>query len=132
MNEGRWVAIGSLSAAVAVGLGAFGAHGLEGWLDAEHLNSYEVGVRYHLLHSVGLILVGLLIARWPGRAISIAGFLLFAGILLFSGGLYIWSLAQIRAVVHIVPLGGVCFLAGWVVLAFAAVGHRGSRAGANS
>ena len=120
MCEGRWVATGAVSAALAVGLGAFGAHVLEGRLDAEQLRTYEVGVQYHLIHSLALILVGILAARWQGRALTTAGVLLLGGILLFSGGLYLWSLTQIRAVVHVVPLGGMSFLAGWIVLAIAA------------
>ena len=120
MNEGKWVAVGAFSAATAVGLGAFGAHVLQAMLSPERLESFEVGVRYHLLHSVALIGVGALAGRWQSRAVSIAGLLLLGGVLLFSGGLYVWSLSQLRMVVHIVPLGGICLLAGWIVLAVAA------------
>lgn len=120
MSAGKWIAIGAFSAAVAVGLGAFGAHVLEARLDAERLNAFEVGVRYHLIHSVALILIGILAERWQGRALATAGLLLVAGIALFSAGLYLWSLSQIRALIHIVPLGGMCFLAGWTMLAMAA------------
>ena len=121
MGAERWVATGAVSAALAVGLGAFGAHILEGRLDAKHLSAYEVGVHYHLIHSLAIILVGILASRWQSRTLAIAGVLLLGGIALFSGGLYLWSLTQIRAVVHIVPLGGMSFVAGWIVLAIAAL-----------
>ncbi len=120
MSEARWVAVGAFLAALGIGLGAFGAHGLEGRLSAESLNTFEVGVRYHLIHALSLILVGILADRWNSRATAVAGFLLLAGIVLFSGGIYIWSLSGIRAFVHVVPVGGVSFLAGWIVLAIAA------------
>lgn len=117
MSATKWVAIGACSAALAVGLGAFAAHGLEGKLSEESLDSFEVGVRYHLYHSLGLILLGILAERWNGRWIPTAAALLLAGILLFSGGLYVWSLTEIRVVVHFVPVGGMAFLVGWIVLA---------------
>jgi uncharacterized membrane protein YgdD (TMEM256/DUF423 family) len=120
MNESKWVAVGALSAAVAVGLGAFGAHGLEGKLPAESLDAFHVGVRYHLTHSIALILVGMLVSRWQGRATATAAVLLLGGILLFSGGLYAWGLTGVKALVHVVPVGGVAFIAGWIALAIAA------------
>lgn len=119
MTEGKWVTAGALSAAIAVGLGAFAAHGLKGKLPDASLDAFEVGVRYHLVHSLGVILIGILAGRWRSRATTAAGALLLTGIVLFSGGLYVWSLTGIRAVVHIVPVGGVSFLAGWVFLGIA-------------
>ena len=110
MSGERWVATGALLAAAAVGLGAFAAHGLEGRLPADRLEVFEVGVRYHLTHAIGLILVGILAARWGGRAMTSVGFLLLVGTLLFSGGLYVWSLTGIRAAVHVVPWEGFAFL----------------------
>ncbi len=124
MNERKWVMWGSVLAAVAVGLGAFGAHGLEGKLPAARLDTFELGVRYHMIHALGLILVGILAARGESRALTVAGALLLGGIVLFSGGLYAWSLSGIRAVVHIVPVGGLCFLAGWLTLAISAASRR--------
>ncbi len=120
MSEARWVAIGAFLAALGVGLGAFGAHGLEGKLSEDSLNTFEVGVRYHLLHALALILVGILAERWNSGATNLAGALLLAGVVLFSGGIYIWTLSGIRAFVQVVPVGGVSFLAGWIVLAVAA------------
>lgn len=120
MSEGRWVATGAFLAAMAVGLGAFAAHVLEGRLEAKYLDAFEVGAHYHLIHSLGLVLVGLLAGRWQSRAVSVAGVFLLAGIFFFSGGLYAWSLTQIKGFVLIVPIGGVAFLTGWSVLAMAA------------
>ena len=85
--------------------GAFGAHILKGHLDAERLNTFDVAVRYHMFHALGLILVGILAERWTSRAVTVAGLLLLIGITLFSGGLYVWTLAGFRAVVSVVPPG---------------------------
>lgn len=120
MSQRIWVAAGAILAALAVFFGAFGAHILKGHLDAEHLNTFDVGVRYHMLHALGLILVGLLSERWTSRAVTVAGVFLLVGIILFSGGLYVWTLAGVRAAVSVVPLGGLSFLAGWIILAIAA------------
>lgn len=120
MSEGRWVAIGAFLAALAVGLGAFGAHVLEGKLEPKYVDAFEVGARYHLIHSLALILVGVLAGRWQTRAVSLAGMLLLVGIVFFSGGIYAWVLTQIKTFVHIVPIGGLAFLAGWTSLAIAA------------
>ncbi len=120
MSERTWVATGAILAAVAVALGAFGAHLLEGRLDTERLNTFNVGVRYHMFHALGLILVGILAERWTSRAVTVAGLFLLAGIILFSGGLYVWTLAGVRAVVSVVPLGGLSFMVGWLFLAIAA------------
>lgn len=121
MNERNWVGWGAFLAAVAVGLGAFGAHGLEGKIPDARFDAFEVGVRYHLVHAIALVLVGILASRWGGRLVMWAGVLLAAGIVLFSGGIYVWSLSGVRAIVHIVPIGGLSFLAGWLVLAVAAM-----------
>src|SRR5882672_8133477 len=95
----NWIAVGALLLALAVGLGAFGAHGLKERLDAYSIAVYEKAVLYHFLHALGILLVALL-----GRtgAISTAGqartaWLLFAGIVLFSGSLYILAVSGIRA-----------------------------------
>jgi len=115
----HWIAVGAVSAAAAVALGAFGAHGLEGRLPAARLASFEVGVRYHLVHSLGLLLVGVLLQQRPSRGVRWAGRFLLAGVLLFSGGLYVWGLTALRPAVHVVPVGGVAFIIGWLCLAAA-------------
>ncbi len=119
MSGEGWVKWGAVLAAVAVGLGAFGAHVLKGRLEPDALDAFELGARYQMTHAIGLILVGILALRWENRGLSMAGTLLMAGIFLFSGGLYVWSLSGIRGFVHVVPLGGISFLLGWIMLAVA-------------
>jgi len=113
-----FVVLGSLSACVAVALGAFAAHALKEKLPADLFNIWEVGVRYHLYHALGLIAVGWVAAQFPGSPIATAGWLFVAGTILFSGSLYVLSLTGIRWLGAITPIGGVCFLAGWLWLAW--------------
>lgn len=119
----NWTAIAALSLAFAVGLGAFGAHGLRDKLDPYSMTVYEKAVLYHFLHALGILLVALL-----GRtgAISAAGqarvaWLLFAGIVLFSGSLYVLAVSGVRALGAITPLGGLAFIVGWLLLAYEAL-----------
>lgn len=118
MNQTFW---GAVMLALAVSIGAFGAHGLQGKLDAYSLNIYERAVLYHFIHALGLLLVGALAAS---NAISLslgrwAGILLLAGIVFFSGSLYVLALSGNRLWGAVTPIGGVCFIAGWAVLAVA-------------
>lgn len=119
----NWTAVGAILLAFAVGLGAFGAHGLKSRLDAYSMTVYEKAVLYHFLHALGILLVALL-----GRtgAIGAAGqarvaWLLLAGIVLFSGSLYILAISGIRALGAITPLGGLAFIAAWLLLAYEAL-----------
>jgi len=118
----NWSAVGALLLACAVGLGAFGAHGLKERLDAYSMGVYEKAVLYHFLHALGILLIALL-----GRVgvIGTAGeartaWLLFVGILLFSGSLYVLAITGITVLGAITPIGGLAFLIGWACLAFAA------------
>ena len=119
--------VGCVSAAIAVGLGALGAHGLEGWLQdnfpddaAKRLANWKTGATYQIYHSIGMILVGLA-AKFSmrKRMLNAAGALMLIGILLFSGMLYGWVVTDSRAMVMIVPLGGLSFIFGWITLALA-------------
>lgn len=111
-------AIGAFSLAVAVALGAFGAHGLKNHLDAYLMSVWEKAVFYHFVHSFGLLVVGLAAksgslhattARW-------VSWLLLAGIILFSGSLYALAVTRLTVLGAITPLGGVAFIAAWVWL----------------
>lgn len=103
---------------LAVAIGAFGAHIMKSKLEPDKLKIYEVGVQYHIAHALGIVLIGLLASHDPDSAmIKAAGWLLFAGILLFSGSLYVLSVKRARFLGPITPLGGLCFMAGWVLLA---------------
>jgi uncharacterized membrane protein YgdD (TMEM256/DUF423 family) len=110
--------IGAISAMLAVMLGAFGAHALRAKLAPELLAVYQTGVQYHFYHSLGMILVGILAALLPGRAgVMWSGWLMAAGIALFSGSLYALALSGVRILGAITPLGGVAFIASWLTLA---------------
>jgi uncharacterized membrane protein YgdD (TMEM256/DUF423 family) len=120
MNYVFW---GGSMLALGVAIGAFGAHGLQGTLDAYSMDIYQRAVLYHYVHALGLLLVGALAAS---NAISAslgrwAGMLLLIGIVFFSGSLYLLALTGNRLWGAVTPIGGVCFIAGWVVLAVAGV-----------
>lgn len=115
-----WFGMGAVAAAIGVGLGAFGAHGLKARVSPEMLAVFETGVRYHLIHALGLLSVGWAAGRWPGPSTQAAGFLMIIGIILFSGSLYLMTLTGIRWLGAITPLGGLAFIAAWVSLAVSA------------
>ena len=116
------LALAALLMVLAVGAGAFGAHALRARVDADALGVWQTAVQYHAWHALGA-------ARGrpascctaPERAgLALAGWLFVAGIVLFSGSLYALALTGVRALGAVTPIGGVAFLAGWVVLAWAA------------
>ncbi len=110
--------IGSISAFLAVALGAFGAHSLKDRLSPEMLNTFEVGVRYHMYHALALIGVAWASVRWPSGSVIAAGWLVLAGTLIFSGSLYLLSMTGLRWLGAITPRGGAVFLLGWLLLAW--------------
>ena len=111
---------GALLAFFGVGLGAFGAHALKARLAPDLLAVYQTGVQYHLWHALGIVLIGVLVQLLPAaKALPIAGWLMVAGIALFSGSLYALSVTGIRILGAITPLGGVAFLAAWAMVAWA-------------
>ena len=114
---------GAVAGLVAVGFGAFGAHGLRGRLTPEMLAVFETGVRYHMYHALALLLTAALVARpgmGGGTLFVAAGWLFVAGIVLFSGSLYLLAVTGVTMLGAITPIGGVAFLAGWACLAIAA------------
>ena len=122
----NWVACGASLLALAVAMGAFGAHALRSRLDAGSLDVYHTAVLYHFLHALGMLAVAAL-ARSGAVSGTDAGrscWLLLAGIVLFSGSLYALALSGVRVLGAITPLGGLAFIAAWVLLAVAA--FRGS------
>lgn len=115
-----WLLIAAINGALAVGFGAFGAHGLQGRIDARGLEVFETGARYHMYHALAIGLSAFAMrgaAATPARA---AAGLFLAGIVLFSGSLYLLALTGTRAFAFVTPFGGLAFLAGWIALAFAA------------
>jgi uncharacterized membrane protein YgdD (TMEM256/DUF423 family) len=117
------VSLGSANAFVAVAAGAFGAHGLKGMIPAARLATWETAAHYHLIHSLALVLIGSLSGRLEPRKLDLVGWLFFAGIILFAGSLYALALSGITGLGAITPFGGVCFLAGWGLLAVTAGRH---------
>ncbi len=109
--------LGSFSAFVGVALGAFGAHALKPSLSPEMLGVFETGVRYQMYHSFALFVAGWACEKYPSNYFSRAGWLFVAGIVLFSGSLYVLALSGIGAFGAVTPAGGLAFLAGWLMLA---------------
>ena len=109
-------ALGAASAMVAVGAGAFGAHGLRARLSPDLLAVFETAARYQMYHALALLAVGWAAARWPGPWPVRAGWLFVTGTLLFSGSLYALALTGVRWLGAITPIGGVALLAGWTCL----------------
>lgn len=118
--ERTFLLVGALVAGLAVAAGAFGAHGLRGRLTPDMLAVFETGARYQMYHALGLLAVAWVASTRPGPATTAAGWLFTAGILLFSGSLYALALTGLRGLGAVTPLGGMCFLAGWLALAWAA------------
>lgn len=99
-------------------MGAFGAHGLKGVLSPDMLAVYQTGVSYQMWHALGLCSIALLNGHTPeSRLIKWAGSLMIIGILLFSGSLYLLALLDLKWLGMITPVGGLCFLAAWLLLA---------------
>jgi uncharacterized membrane protein YgdD (TMEM256/DUF423 family) len=113
--------LGSVFGFLAVAAGAFGAHALRARLPADLLEVFETGARYQMYHALALLAAGWLAAQWPSAAATAAGWLFTAGIVIFSGSLYLLALSGVRWLGAITPIGGVALLAGWVALALAAL-----------
>lgn len=114
-----FIVIGAIAMALGVILGAFGAHGLKSRLNPDMLAIYHTGVEYHLYHALGLILVGILMVQFPQvSGLKTGAWLLTAGIVIFSGSLYVLAISGIRWLGAITPIGGVAFIAGWAWIAW--------------
>ncbi|MBI4289933.1 MAG: DUF423 domain-containing protein [Betaproteobacteria bacterium] len=121
-----FLAIGAFAMLAAVGLGAFGAHALKTRIAPELLAVYHTGVDYHFYHALGLLAVGLVALRTPESTyLRVSGWLMTAGILIFSGSLYALALTGVRALGAVTPFGGVAFLLAWAMFAIAVL--RASR-----
>lgn len=121
-----FVMLGGLSAFLGVALGAFGAHGLKSRVTPEMLAVWQTAVHYHLVHALGLVLVGILCQLIPEASlVRSAGWMILTGTVLFSGSLYVMVLSDLRALGMITPLGGVAFLVGWLLLVIAAWQYAG-------
>jgi uncharacterized membrane protein YgdD (TMEM256/DUF423 family) len=111
---------GVINGFLAVALGAFGAHGLEGRITEKAIGTWEKAVTYQMFHTMALLVTGLLLARFQGEGLlTTGGWMFLSGIVLFSGSLYIYSLTSIKTFAMITPIGGVAFLVGWVLVGIA-------------
>jgi len=120
-----FLVLGALAAMLAVVLGAFGAHALRGRLAPDLLAIYQTGIQYHFWHALGLLVIGVLAIHMPGSSmLKWAGWLMLAGIVLFSGSLYVLALTGARWLGAVTPFGGAAFIVSWALLAIAVA--RGS------
>jgi len=121
-----FIRIGALLAALAVGLGAFGAHGLktlveQGKFSAKDLETFQTAVHYQMVHALGLILIGLLGAMRQSGMLDLAGWTMLLGILVFSGFLYAYVATGTKLFAMLVPIGGLALIVAWLCLAIAAM-----------
>ncbi len=125
MQPTTFISLGGLLAALAVGLGAIGAHALKTQLTPEQLETFHTAVHYQMIHAIGLVLVGLLSLYQRRRLFDVAGWAMLIGIILFSGFLFAWLATGRKFFVHPVPVGGIAFIIGWLALAISSLGFSG-------
>ena len=112
--------VACLAMFLAVALGAFGAHALKSRLSGEAAGVWQTAVQYHAWHALALFGLGLLMLHWPERlGLGFTAWMFVAGIVLFSGSLYALALTGVRGLGAVTPIGGIAFLVGWAVLAWA-------------
>lgn len=115
-----FASLGSINALIAVMLGAFGAHALKSRLSSDMMDIFQTGVQYHFYHALGLLAVGVIAYHLPDSAwLKWSGWLMLAGIVIFSGSLYILSISGIKWLGAITPIGGTAFIVAWVLLTIA-------------
>ena len=125
MHPTIFISLGGLLAALAVGLGAIGAHALKTQLTPEQLETFQTAVHYQMIHAIGLVLVGLLSLYQRSRLFDVAGWAMLVGIILFSGFIFAWLATGRKFFIYPVPVGGVSFIIGWLALAIGALGFWG-------
>lgn len=116
-----FLVLGIINGFLAVALGAFGAHGLEGKISDHMLKIWEKAVLYQMFHSVSLLVTGLLLFKANTGSAVWAGWAFFIGIILFSGSLYLYSTSGIKMLAMITPFGGISFLIGWIFLGYSVI-----------
>jgi len=135
MHKG-FLLVASVLGALSVGLGAFGAHGLKKVVPAETVASFETAVRYQFYHVFALLAVAVVYEKFPERWLRYAGNCFIIGIILFSGSLYLLTTMKatgsigISGIGIITPVGGLFFMAGWLLLFFALLKNRRKKTGA--
>lgn len=109
---------GAINGLLAVALGAFGAHGLEGKISEKALGAWEKAVTYQMFHTAALFIIGFLMTKIETISITWSGIFFSIGIVLFSGSLYLYAATGVKKLAIITPFGGVFFLIGWIILAY--------------
>ena len=112
--------LGGIFGFLGVAIGAFAAHMLKQNLPPDLFDVFEVGVRYHMYHALGILIVGVVTIQWPESGVALAGWLFAVGILIFSGSLYVLAITGTRWLGAVTPIGGAAFLAGWALLVWKA------------
>ena len=111
------IILAGINGFLAVSIGAFAAHMLRDRLSPELLNTFQTGVQYHMYHALALLGIGLMMLNFSAsNLLRISAYLMMAGIVLFSGSLYLLSITGIRWLGAITPLGGLCFLTAWALI----------------
>ena len=119
------IILAGINGFLAVSIGAFAAHMLRDRISPELLNTFQTGVQYHMYHALGLFGIGLLMLNFPtSNLLRISAYLMMAGIVLFSGSLYLLSITGTRWLGAITPLGGLCFLSAWVLIVWFAAKQK--------
>ncbi|MCS7075301.1 MAG: DUF423 domain-containing protein [Bacteroidia bacterium] len=123
-----WLIIGAISGFLSVAMGAFGAHGLKNLLVKNaliaqldknyYIDIFNTGVKYQMFHTIAIVVVAYLTEQYAGKGYHWAGICFLAGILIFSGSLYVLCITGVRSIGAITPIGGICFLLGWIVIAY--------------
>ncbi|MCL4123235.1 UNVERIFIED_CONTAM: hypothetical protein GTU68_031409 [Idotea baltica] len=102
-------------------MGAFGAHGLQNYLDELRLDNWRTAASYQMYHSIGIVIVGIAMIVFESRLLKLAAVFFLLGIILFSGSLYALVISEVRVLGAITPLGGIGFIVGWILFAVAAI-----------
>lgn len=118
----QWIIVAAINGLLAVALGAFGAHMLEGNITDHYLGVWEKAVQYQMFHAGGLLAIGVLMHVAPSKHLMRAGWLMTAGVIFFSGSLYILAVSSIGVFGAITPIGGVLFILAWVFIIVAMLG----------
>jgi uncharacterized membrane protein YgdD (TMEM256/DUF423 family) len=118
MKKETTIAVGAILGAVAVAIGAFGAHGLKSFLEqAGRTETFELAIRYHFYHALTLVATGLAMQNYHSKTLGYSAWLFVGGIILFSGSLLALCFTGLGMLGAVTPIGGICFIAGWVCLA---------------
>lgn len=120
----KWIVIAAVLGLIGVAAGAFGAHALKARISPDKLASFEVGVRYQMVHALALLAVAWVMSIQPSRAAAAAGVCMTVGVALFSGSLYGLSLTEQRWLGPVTPIGGTLMIVGWLMLAIAGTKTR--------